>query len=373
MPKWISGERLIQRLEEWAPKKLAYDNDKIGLLVGSLHKQLKRVMVTLDILENVADEAARQNIDLIIAHHPLIFHPLKNVRSDEGQGKIVTKCIKHDIAVYAVHTNLDIADGGVNDMLAEQLGLDQAEILQPTYQEPIYQLSVYVPESHADLIRKVIGEAGAGKIGNYDYCSFSTSGEGAFLPRSGADPYAGRTGRLEQTRELRIEALVPEHLLRTVIAKMVKAHPYEEVAYQAVPVKDAGKTYGLGRIGVLPEPLQFNEYCRIVKETLGLDGLRAIGPEKKPVRTVAVSGGDGNSLIPYAKQRGADVLITGDIYYHTAHDALLCGLNVIDAGHHIEAVMKPGVQKFLKQIIAQEGCDTEVVISESVTNPFRFY
>ncbi|MET1247593.1 Nif3-like dinuclear metal center hexameric protein [Sporolactobacillus sp. STCC-11] len=372
MENWISGERLIQRFEEWAPKKLAYEKDKIGLLVGTLHKKVKRVMVTLDVLENVAEEAADKQADLIIAHHPLIFHPLKNVRSDEGQGKIVTTCVKNDIAVYAAHTNLDIAEGGVNDMLAAQLGLKHTQILQPTYHEPLYQLVVYVPQSHAETLRQVIGDAGAGSTGNYSHCSFSVPGSGRFLPQSGANPYLGSVGKMEKTDEQRIEATVPEHLLRTVVAKMIHAHPYEEPVYQAIPIQNKGKAYGLGRMGKLPEAMPFERYCRLVKEKLGIDGLRAVGPTDARIRTVAVSGGDGNSLIPFAKYRGADVLISGDIYYHTAHDALLCGLNVIDAGHYIERVMKEGVKQYLTRVIKEEHSDTEVLISESVTNPFRF-
>ncbi|EST13353.1 Nif3-like dinuclear metal center hexameric protein [Sporolactobacillus laevolacticus] len=372
MAQWISGDRLIQRFEAWAPKKLAYEHDKIGLLVGSLHKKVKRVMVTLDLLENVADEAAEKNVDLIIAHHPLIFHPLKNVRSDEGQGKIVTKCIKHDIAVYAAHTNLDIAEGGVNDMLADQLGLKDTDILQPTYSEPLYKLAVYVPVSHAEHIRDVLGDAGAGAIGKYTRCSFSTHGEGAFLPQSGAKPYKGTVDKIEKTSEEKIEAVVPEHLLHITIQKMIKAHPYEEVAYDVIPLQNEGKKYGLGRIGKLSEAIPFKDYCLLVKEKLGLEGLRTVGSPENMVKTVAVSGGDGNSLIPYAKYQGADVLITGDIYYHTAHDALLCGLNVIDAGHHIESVMKQGVKDFLCKVIAEEKSDTEVLISKAVTNPFHF-
>ncbi|RYM02230.1 Nif3-like dinuclear metal center hexameric protein [Sporolactobacillus sp. THM7-7] len=372
MKTWISAQRLIQRFEEWAPKSLAFENDRVGLLIGTLSKKVKRVMVALDVLENVADEAAERQVDLIIAHHPVIFHPLKKVLADEGQGKIVTKCVKHDVAVYAAHTNLDIAEGGVNDMLAERLSLNDPEILKPTGHEPLYKIAVYVPDSHIDKIREVIGEAGAGAIGRYSHCTFTSGGEGAFLPEAGATPYLGKIGKLETVSEGKIETIVPGSLLRSVVSRMLKAHPYEEVAYDIYPLKNEGKTIGLGRIGTLKEPIAFGEYCREVKRRLGLDGLRAIGPLNEKVRTVAVSGGDGNSLIPYAKFRGADVLITGDIYYHTAHDALLAGLKVIDAGHHIESIMKKGVQHYLQKVIQEEGCDTEVVVSESVTNPFQF-
>ncbi|RYL90414.1 Nif3-like dinuclear metal center hexameric protein [Sporolactobacillus sp. THM19-2] len=373
MNQWISGQRLIQRFEEWVPESLAFENDKIGLLIGTLNKDIKKVMVTLDVLENVAQEAADKHVDLIIAHHPVIFHPLKNVRSDAGQGKIVTKCVKHDVAVYAAHTNLDIAEGGVNDMLAKQLGLRRTQILKPTQSEPLYKLTVYVPESHIQTVRKAIGDAGAGAIGRYSHCTFTARGKGTFLPEEGTHPYIGAHGKLAYADEGRIETIVPEHLLKKVISRMLKVHPYEEVAYDVYPLKNEGVTYGLGRIGELEEPAVFGDYCREVKQKLGVDGLRAVGNLKDKVRKIAVCGGDGNSLIPYARYRGADVLISGDIYYHTAHDALLAGLKVIDAGHHIESVMKKGVQHYLQKVIKEEGCDTEVIVSDARTNPFRFF
>lgn len=372
MKKWISGGQLIQLFEKWAPKSLAFENDKIGLLIGTLDKEIKKVMVTLDVLENVADEAAEKGVDLIIAHHPVIFHPLKKVLSDSGQGKIVTKCIRHHISVYAAHTNLDIAEGGVNDILSARLGLEKTSILKPTYREPLFKIAVFVPDSHIEQVRLALGEAGAGAIGRYSHCTFAASGTGTFLPGEGTDPYIGQKGVLEKVSEGKIETIVPEHLLDKVIDAMLKVHPYEEVAYDVYPLRNEGKMYGLGRIGRLPEALTFGDLCRDVKQRLDLDGLRAVGDLKEKVRTVAVSGGDGNSLIPYAKYRGADVLITGDIYYHTAHDAILHGLKVIDAGHHIEKVMKPAVKDYLDKSLKKAGYQTEVILSEANTNPFQF-
>jgi dinuclear metal center YbgI/SA1388 family protein len=372
MSRWINGKQLIERFEEWVPRKLAYENDRIGLLVGTLDKPIRRVMVTLDVLENVADEAAAKHVDLIIAHHPVIFHPLRRMLTDEGQGKIVTQCVKNDVAVYAAHTNLDIAEGGVNDMLMEELGLTDTEILQETYREPLYKLVVYVPVGHLRQVRQALVDAGAGAIGRYSGCTFTAKGEGTFLPGVDTHPFIGTPGRPERTAEGRLETVVPEHLLKQVMPVMLKAHPYEEPAYDIFPMKNEGKAYGLGRIARLPEAVRFSDFCLTVKAKLGLDGLRAVGPLDRMVQSIAVSGGDGNSLIPYARRRGADVLISGDIYYHTAHDALLCGLNVIDAGHHIESVMKPGVARFLRQAIHAAACDTEVLVSESITNPFHF-
>ncbi|MCE7700165.1 MAG: Nif3-like dinuclear metal center hexameric protein [Methanobacterium paludis] len=372
MENWINGRLLIDQFEEWVPKKLAFEGDRIGLLIGTLDKKVRKVMVTLDVLENVADEAAEKQVDLIVAHHPVIFHPLKTVQSDFGQGKIVTKCVKNDIAVYAAHTNLDIADGGVNDMLADALGLDQTGILKPTYSEPLFKLVVYVPEQYIPAVRKAIGDAGAGAIGHYSHCSFTAKGTGTFLPGRKTNPFIGTPGKLEETQEGRLETIVPEHILNNVIQKMLAAHPYEEVAYDLFPMKNQGVQYGLGRIARLAKPVRFRDYCAEVKEKLNLEGLRAVGNLDDEIQTVAVSGGDGNSLIPYAGERGADVLISGDIYYHTAHDALLSGLKVIDAGHYIESVMKQGVQRFLQKVVDRASSDTEIIVSESVTNPFHF-
>lgn len=373
MANWMDGRTLIDQFEKWVPKELAFDGDRIGLLIGTIDKKVKKVMVTLDVLENVADEAAEKQVDLIIAHHPVIFHPLKKVLSDQGQGKIVTKCVRNDIAVYAAHTNLDIAEGGVNDLLAEALQLGPTEILKPTYMEPLYKLVVYVPEDHIDSVRQAISDAGAGAIGRYSHCTFTAKGTGTFLPGTQTHPYIGTPGTLEKVREGRVETIVPEHLLDGVLREMLAAHPYEEVAYDVFPMKNQGKQYGLGRIGRLTQPVRFGDYCERVKNMLHLDGLRAVGNLDESVQTVAISGGDGNSLIPYAGERGADVLISGDIYYHTAHDALLSGLKVIDAGHYIESVMKQGVQRFLQNVVDRAGSDTKIIVSESVTNPFHFF
>ncbi|MBM7645782.1 dinuclear metal center YbgI/SA1388 family protein [Scopulibacillus daqui] len=373
MGQYIHGQTLIQAFENWAPKKLAFENDKIGLQIGTLNKKVKKVMVTLDVLENVADEAIEKNVDLIFAHHAVIFRPLKDIRADSGQGKIISKLIQNDIAVYVAHTNLDVAEGGINDMLAQKLGLTNSQILKPTYTEPLYKLSVFVPESHAAQVREALGSAGAGAIGNYSHCTFNIQGTGTFLPEEGTNPYIGEKGKLEQVSEVRVETIVPESLLNRTVNKMISSHPYEEVAYDVYPLDNQGKTFGLGRIGELPEAVTLKELAENVKERLDLDGVRVTGDLDSKVKKIAVSGGDGNSLIPFAKYKGADVIITGDVYYHTAHDALLHQLNVIDAGHHIEKVVKEGAKQYFEEVIQSSGCyDTTVIASSANTNPFIF-
>ncbi|TCP32362.1 dinuclear metal center YbgI/SA1388 family protein [Scopulibacillus darangshiensis] len=368
----IHAQTLIQAFESWVPKTLAFENDKIGCQIGTLNKKVRKVMVTLDVLENVVDEAVEQNVDLIVAHHAVIFRPLKNVRSDQGQGRIVAKCIKHDIAVYVAHTNFDIAAGGMNDLLAKELSLQDIAILKPTYTEPLHKIAVFVPMEAAETVRQALGASGAGAIGNYSHCTFNSEGTGTFLPGEGTNPHIGAKGQLEKVNEVKIETIVPDHLLKTAIKKMVAAHPYEEVAYDIFPMENQGETYGLGRIGKLQQPITLKALALEVKRRFGLDGVRMTGNPDAVIEKVAVSGGDGNSLVPFAKYRGADVLITGDIYYHTAHDAILNDLMLIDAGHYIEKVLKKPVKDFFDKVVQENGSSTEVVISGVNTNPFTF-
>lgn len=370
--KPLNGQTLIQAFEASVPKKLAVKDDRIGLQIGTLNKQVKRVMITLDVLENVVDEAIEKHIDLIIAHHPVIYRPLKTMRTDQGQSKIVAKCILHNIAVYVAHTNLDIAEGGLNDWLADALELDNRQILSKTYSEPLYKLVVYVPKNHADQVREAMGKAGAGHIGNYSHCSFNTEGTGTFLPEEDSRPFIGQIGQLERVEEVKIETVVTETRLNKVVQEMVKAHPYEEVAYDAFQLKNEGKSYGLGRIGRLKTPQTLKELALKLKSEFNLDGCRVVGDLNQEVKKVAVLGGDGNGYLHDAVFCGADVYITGDIYYHTAHDAILEGLSIIDVGHHAEKIMKQGVKNLLDPFIKDSGYEAEILLSEANTNPFKF-
>ena len=207
MSKVPNGYEVIQLFESFAPKSLAMEGDKIGLQVGTLNKPIRKVMVTLDVLEEVIDEAISRQIDLIIAHHPPIFRPLKHIITDQMPGRIFEKCIKHDIAVYAAHTNLDVAVGGVNDLLAEALGLRETEVLVPTTNVKLKKLVAFVPTGHAERVRDAICQAGAGHIGQYSHCTFNSQGKGTFLPLEGTNPFIGQQGKLEEVEEVRIETI----------------------------------------------------------------------------------------------------------------------------------------------------------------------
>ncbi|CAH2715424.1 GTP cyclohydrolase 1 type 2 [Neobacillus rhizosphaerae] len=366
-----NGYEVIQLFEQFSPKGLAMEGDKIGLQIGRLNQKVERIMIALDVLENVIDEAIEKKVQLIIAHHPIIYRPLKNLLTDTVQGKMIEKILKHNIAVYAAHTNLDVAKGGVNDWLAEALGLEDAEVLVPTFETTLKKIVVFVPKSHAEVIRKVLGDAGAGYIGGYSHCSFTAEGTGRFLPGDNTNPFVGQPRLLEEVDEVRIETIVPEPLLKKTITAMLKAHPYEEVAYDVYPVENKGEVLGLGRIGKVTE-MTLGEFAEKVKTALEVKNVRVVGDLTSIVKKVAVLGGDGNKYFMNAKFKGADVYVTGDIYYHTAHDAMMQGLNMIDPGHNVEKVMKKGLTAKLQWMCQESGFEVEIFPSEVNTDPFQF-
>lgn len=367
-----NGFEIIQLFEQFSPKAYAVEGDKIGLQIGSLNKPIHNVMITLDVVESVIDEAIANKVDLIIAHHPPIFRPIKNLTTDSAYGSMLEKCIKNDIAVYAAHTNLDVANGGVNDLLAEALELTNLEVLVPTYEDKLKKLVVFVPSSHEKAIRDALGNAGAGHIGNYSYCSFTATGEGSFLPLEQSNPFIGEKGKVEFVKEARVETIFPESIQKQVIQTMIKAHPYEEVAYDIYSLDQPGITLGLGRIGKLKETVTLQEFAEKVKKSLNVERVRLVGDPDSKIKKVAVLGGDGNKYIQQAKFKGADVYVTGDLYFHVAHDALMLGLNVIDPGHHVEKVMMKGVSSKLGDLCKGKNFAVNVCSSEIDTNPFTF-
>jgi dinuclear metal center YbgI/SA1388 family protein len=374
MSKIPNGFEVIQVFEQFSPKHLAVEGDRerIGLQVGTLNKPIKKIMVVLDVLENVVDEAISNDVDLIIAHHPPIFRPLKTVQTDTPSGRIIEKCILHNIAIYAAHTNLDVAVGGVNDLLADALGLTNIELLAPTYEEKLKKLAVYVPRESADEVRDALGTAGAGFIGNYSHCTYNTPGTGTFLPHQGTNPHIGEVGKLEVVDEIKIETVFPSGLQKKVITAMLNAHPYEEVAFDIYPLENEGNVLGLGRVGYLEQEMTLEQFALHVKDKLEVDGLRVIGSLSDKVKKVAVLGGDGNKYVSQAKRAGADVYVTGDMYYHVAHDAMMMGLNIVDPGHNVEKVMKKGVANILTERFKEKKFEVTVITSELNTDPFQF-
>ncbi|MDN7226862.1 Nif3-like dinuclear metal center hexameric protein [Planococcus sp. N064] len=364
-----NGQQIIEEFEKWSPKFLAMEGDPIGLHVGTLNKKVERVLVTLDVNEHVVDEAIEKGAGLIIAHHPPIYRPIKNLQTDFPQGRIIEKLIKHDIAVYAAHTNLDVAKGGVNDLLADALGLAETNVLVPTYEAELVKIAVFVPESHEEQVREALGKAGAGAIGDYEFCSYTLSGTGRFRPTEAADPYIGEAGKMEVTAESKIEVVIRKYEKDRAIRAMIAAHPYEEVAYDVFTLENKEEAMGLGRIGTLPGDMNLEEFTELVKVRLDVPAVRVVGDLAKRIRKVAVLGGDGNKYIQAAKRSGADVYVTGDLYFHVAQDAEAMDLAVVDPGHHVEKVMIQGVVDHMSN---QQNWQCEFLPSEVNTEPFRF-
>ncbi|HZH63232.1 MAG TPA: Nif3-like dinuclear metal center hexameric protein [Metabacillus sp.] len=372
MAKTPNGYEIIQLFEQFSPKALAVDGDKIGLQIGTLNKKIKQVMITLDVVESVIDEAIDKKVDLLIAHHPPIFRAMKNMITDTAYGKMIEKCIKHDIAVYAAHTNLDVANGGVNDLLAEALQLKDIDVLIPTYEDQLKKLVVFIPSTYEKELRNALGQVGAGHVGEYSHCSFATEGEGSFLPLDKANPFIGERGKLEYVTESRVETIFPASIQKKVIQAMLKVHPYEEVAYDIYPLDQKGPIMGLGRIGLVENEVSLQEFAEHVKKQLQVEKVRMVGNPASKVKKVAVLGGDGNKYIQQAKMKGADVYVTGDLYFHVAQDALMLDLNVIDPGHHVEKVMIDGVSKKLGKLCEEHRFEVNVFGSQVDTNPFTF-
>lgn len=370
-----TGQMVVDLMERLAPPRYAMEGDagRIGLQVGTTNRQVKRLMVTLDLLEPVVEEAIEKEVDFIVAHHALIFRRLRKVLTDSAQGRILEKCLRHGISVYVAHTNLDVAPGGLNHWLAEALGLEKTEVLIPLGEESLKKLVVFVPHDHVDQLRDALSAAGAGHIGNYSHCTFGTPGEGTFLPLEGANPYIGQQHRLEKVPEMRLETIFPASIQSRVLSALLEAHPYEEPAFDIYPVEQPGPAYGLGCKGELPEGMSMSSFVEWVAQRLNVQGLRWVGDGSRMVKRVGVIGGDGNSFVSQAARRGIDVLVTGDLYYHTAHEALDLGLAVVDPGHHMESIMKERVATYLQQALKEQGFRTEVIHSRLSTDPFRFY
>lgn len=322
-----------QAVEGIAPASLAADWDNVGLQVGDPDAGVSRVLVALTPLPEVFDEAEEIGADLLLFHHPLIFRPLGDVNPASYPGDLVARAIRNGLAVHAAHTNYDAAPNGVSVALAEALGLaGPLAVVAP--EGSMKKLVVFVPEEDADGMADALAGAGAGRIGEYTHCTFRSSGTGTFFGGEGTDPYAGEKGRLERVAELRLETVVPSHLVPGAVAALRAAHPYEEPAFDVYPVEGRPEGCGYGRVGGLREALAPEEFAAYVSESLGFPARLVSDPVPgRPIERVAALGGSGGSFIRQAASSGADAYVTGDLSYHDALLAESLGLVAVDAGH----------------------------------------
>ncbi|SHN11464.1 Nif3-like dinuclear metal center hexameric protein [Gracilibacillus kekensis] len=365
-------KQVVKLFEQWVPTDLAESWDNVGLQVGDKNQKVEKVMITLDVIDSVVEEAIENKVDFIIAHHPLLFKGLKEINFSDPKGRVIQKLIQHNISVYAAHTNLDVVKGGVNDLLAEKLEIENCKVLLPTVEDDLFKFIVYVPSTHIENVTNVIGEAGAGYIGEYSHCSFRSKGEGFFKPLEGTNPYIGEQGEIEQVEEYKLETIIKKYQISHVLQSAKKAHPYEEMAYDLVPLANKGDLQGIGRIGKLKQPVSLEKYCELVKEKLQIPSLRFVGDPQTIIQKVAILGGSGKGYIDVAKNAGADLYITGDLTFHEAQDAEQAGLCLIDPGHHVEEVMKDGVRNYLLENIDALPEKIEIEISNHSTDPFKY-
>lgn len=324
---------IIASMEQWAPAGWAYEWDRVGLHVGTPSMEVQRVLTCLTPNRDVLLAAKKAGAQLVVAHHPLVFKPLPHLRADHPVVRLCLDYHEAGVAVFSAHTNLDVARGGVSHVLARLLGLQDCRPLFPVSHASLVKLVVFVPDSHLDLLRDALSKAGAGHIGNYTHCSFSAAGEGTFLPGSGATPFVGTAGIVNRETERRFEMLVHKARLGSVLPAMQAVHPYEEPAYDIIPLENSDAEIGLGVRGTLPDKgMSLDAFAEQVRQRLNAESLRIVRTKKKAVRQVAVLGGSGGgdiARIPY----DIDCYVTGDVKYHDADLARDRGLPVIDAGH----------------------------------------
>jgi len=369
----VRAEDIVAVMERLSPPALAEEWDNSGWQVGDPKAEVSKVLLALDVTPEVVNEALNCAAQLIISHHPLFLKGLKSIcRDDLAGGGLAYRLIEAGIGVYAAHTNLDSAVAGVNEALARLLGLRAPEVLQPVAHEKLFKLTVFVPTEYASAIREALGRAGAGWIGKYSDCTFSSRGLGTFRPRKGAKPYLGIVNELEQVAEVRIETVVRHKELKPVLDAMLKAHPYEEVAYDLYPLENAGSApVGLGRIGFLERSEPLAVLAERVKDILQAPSVRYGGQPSALLNKAAVCGGSGSELWSLAQRKGAEVLITGDVRYHTARDMLAAGMSFIDAGHFAtERVVLPVLRNNLTAAFAAIGINVEVLVAKVEREPW---
>lgn len=324
---------LLHHLESWARPEMAADWDAIGVSVGGGNPLVDRIMLALTPTLAVVEHAVKTQCQVLIAHHPFLFKPIKRIDPSTPQGKAIQLALQHSLIIYGIHTNLDTTTPGVSDVLATKLGLQKLKVLAPTYRDHLVKLATFVPSAHIPALIEAMGEAGAGQIGEYSRCSFRTPGIGTYIPSERANPYAGTKGELAQEPEERLEMILPERLLSAVVAALKTSHPYEEVAYDLYPLKNDAGSLGIGRIGTLETPTTLGAFSQTVKAALSADGLRVLGDPQQKIKKVAVAGGSCGDMWYKAFKAGADAFVTSDVKYHDALEAHEAGLAILDAGH----------------------------------------
>ncbi|MEZ4971969.1 MAG: Nif3-like dinuclear metal center hexameric protein [Cyclobacteriaceae bacterium] len=363
----IKIKDVTSHLERFAPPSYQESYDNSGLLTGDREWLVKGILLTLDCIESVVDEAIERNCNLIIAHHPIIFKGLKKITGSNYVERTIIKALKNDIAIYAIHTNLDNVIRGVNHKIAEKIGLVDLEILSAK-DDSMSKLVTFIPQKDVEQVMVALHEAGAGNIGRYEHCSFQIPGKGTFRPGPDTNPHIGKAGEQETVDEIRAEVIFPSHQKNQVLKALRESHPYEEVAYYLSPLDNANQEVGAGIIGRLTTPMEPLAFLRRLKDVMNTASIRYTELPKTPIEQVAVCGGAGSFLLPVAKAKGASAYVSADFKYHEFFDAE-GQILIADIGHYESEQF---TKDLLKEVLDKKFPNFALYFSKTVTNPISY-
>ena len=362
-------KQIIQAIEAFAPPIYQESYDNCGLQVGNTEDEVTGVLITLDVTEPVLEEALQRGCNMILAHHPLIFSGLKRISGRTYVERVVQKAIKNDISIYAAHTNLDNMYQGVNAKIAEKLGLRDISILLPKT-DTLSKLYTYAPGDAAEKVREALFAAGAGHISRYKECSFNTGGTGTFRAETDTNPAIGEAGgKREWVEDVKIEVVVAKHAENAVISALFANHPYEEVAYELIPLPNPNPQIGAGMTGYLEHPANEEYFMERLKEKMKTNCIRHTAWLDKPIKKVAICGGSGSFLLKDAIQAKADIFITGDFKYHQFFDAE-GKIIIADIGHYESEQFTPEI---FESLLKEKFPTFAILLSNLNTNPVKYY
>ncbi|MGE0090270.1 MAG: Nif3-like dinuclear metal center hexameric protein [Bacteroidales bacterium] len=354
-------------LESIAPLALQENYDNSGLIIGDPETEVSGMLITIDAIEDVVDEAIKLGVNLIIAHHPIIFSGLKKLIGKNYIERTIIKAIKNEIAIYAIHTNIDNLSDGVNSKIAEKLGLINTKVLEPGKNQLI-KLVYFVPKDFVEVTRSSVFEAGAGHIGKYDMCSFNSSGNGTFRAGEDTHPFVGKKDELHIEEEMRVEVILPTYLLKNVVNSLIKSHPYEEVAYDVYPLNNDFSGVGSGVIGDLKTEVSEMDFLKKLKETFMANGIKYTNLLNKQIKRVAVCGGSGSFLLQQAIKQRADIFISSDFKYHQFFDAEN-KIVIADIGHFESEQF---TKELIYELLIKKFPKFAVHFTEVNTNPINY-
>jgi dinuclear metal center YbgI/SA1388 family protein len=361
-------KEVIDILEELAPLSYSEEFDNTGLLLGDKETIVTGILVTLDTLESVVDEAILKKCNLIVSFHPILFMGLKKITGATYVERVVQKSIQHNIAIFAIHTALDNAWNGVNAMICDTLKLKNRSVLIPQ-KGTIKKLLTYAPVENADAIRKALFAAGAGEIGNYTNCSFTTEGTGSFQGNKNANPVIGKKGKTHFETETQIGVTFQKHLESKVLKALHNSHPYEEVAYEITTLENVNQHIGMGMVGELDSEISDTDFLSFLKKTMKTDCVRHSKLSNTSIKKIAVLGGSGSFAIEAAKQAGADAFVSADLKYHDffkAENSIL----LADIGHYESEQF---TKELLHAFLIKKITNFAVVLTKTNTNPISYF